>query len=113
MLRLSVVYATLDLSRIVERRHLESALAIWRYCEDSARYIFGTATGDPLADRILDFVREAGSVGISRTELTGKLGRNQEAGRRDVAVQQLANQHVIIQRTEQTTGRPAVRLFAT
>jgi hypothetical protein len=26
--------------------HLEAALALWEYCEQSARWIFGTATGD-------------------------------------------------------------------
>ena len=44
MLRLSVIYAALDGSDMIEVCHLEAALAVWRYCETSAHLIFGDAS---------------------------------------------------------------------
>jgi DNA replicative helicase MCM subunit Mcm2 (Cdc46/Mcm family) len=60
VLRLSVIYALLDLSTKVRPQHLRAALALWKYSERSATWIFGTATGDPNADRILSALRAAG-----------------------------------------------------
>ena len=47
VLRLSCIYALLDRSAEVRRCHLEAALALWKYCEDSAEVIFGDAVGQP------------------------------------------------------------------
>lgn len=41
VLRLSLIYALLDKSPVIRGKHLRAALAVWRYCEASARYIFG------------------------------------------------------------------------
>ena len=43
VVRLSLIYALLDLSPSILPTHLEAALALWRYAEDSARFIFGDA----------------------------------------------------------------------
>ena len=53
VLRLSCIYALLDRSTEVRRCHLEAALALWKYCEDSAEFIFGAALGNQVADQIL------------------------------------------------------------
>ena len=53
VLRLAMVYALLDQSAIIHPEHLLAARALWRYSEDSAKWIFGTSTGDPLSDKIL------------------------------------------------------------
>ena len=55
--------------------HLLAAMAVWDYCEASARYIFGDATGDPVADRIMESLRQA-PLGLSRTDISNFLGRN-------------------------------------
>lgn len=70
VLRLSVVYAILDQSNEVCPEHIEAALAVWRYCEDSCRYVFGEAIGDPDADDILDALRGEGPNGLTRTEIS-------------------------------------------
>jgi hypothetical protein len=54
LLRLSVVYALTDGSRRIETHHLEAASALWRYCRDSADYIFGDRLGDPVAERVCE-----------------------------------------------------------
>jgi Protein of unknown function (DUF3987) len=68
VLRLSCLYALLDHSTEVRRPHLEAALALWQYCEDSARYIFAEGlTLSVNAQKLYDAVCEAGDAGLSRT----------------------------------------------
>src|SRR5262249_33876043 len=50
VLRLSTLYAVLDCSTVVRPEHLLAALAVWDFCEASARYVFGDSLGDPVAD---------------------------------------------------------------
>lgn len=77
VLRLSAIFAVLDMSETIRVEHLQAALAVWDYAFASARYIFGDATGDPIADRI----REALTVdGLSRTKIRDLLGRHAPEG---------------------------------
>ena len=68
VVRLSLVYALLDRSPSVLPAHLEAALAVWRYAEDSARFIFGDALGDETADEILRQLRQYPN-GMTRNEI--------------------------------------------
>ena len=67
--RLSLIYALLDKSAVVYPYHLRAALEVWRYCEDSARYIFGDSIGDRIADTIFAALRESGEQGLTQTEI--------------------------------------------
>jgi hypothetical protein len=68
-LRIAMIYALLDASYLIQPPHLRAAIAFWRYCEASAKYIFGDYLGDPVADDLLRALRQAGSAGKTRTEL--------------------------------------------
>jgi len=70
VLRLTNVYAQLNSSDTIGVDHLRRAHALWHYCEDSARVIFGNATGDRTADELLKAVIDAAERGetISRTD---------------------------------------------
>lgn len=68
VMRLALIYALIDQSRVIGERHLRSALALWRYAERSAAYIFGDALGDADADALLDALRSA-PEGLTRTEI--------------------------------------------
>ena len=78
VLRLSVIYATLEGADTIQLPHLMAALAVWEYCEASARYIFGDATGDPIADRILESLQFGE---LTRTQISNLLQRNASAAR--------------------------------
>lgn len=67
--RLSCLYALGDGSSVVRVEHLQAGLALWRYCFQSAGYLFGDGTGVDLADRIRDELRQA-STGLTRTQLS-------------------------------------------
>jgi hypothetical protein len=66
---LACLYALLDCERFVKEPHLRAALEVWRYCFDSARFIFGTSMGDPVADTILKELRRKGATGVSRNDI--------------------------------------------
>ena len=55
VLRLSCLYALLDQCRSVGPEHMEAALEVWRYCEDSARYIFGDQLRFPVGGQHSQF----------------------------------------------------------
>jgi hypothetical protein len=112
VVRLSSIYAVMDLSKSIEEEHLMAALAIWDYAEDSARYIFGDATGDAVADRIMQALR-ANPGGLTRTQIRDLFGRNQKAERIDQALALLLGAGRVRMSDEDTGGRPSERWFAT
>lgn len=69
VMRLAVLYAILGCDKMVRRHHLEAALAFWRYCEESARYIFGDTLGDPDSEAVLKALDKAGESGLTRTQI--------------------------------------------
>jgi hypothetical protein len=105
VLRLSAIYAALDCSDRIRIEHLGAALAVWDYVFDSARLIFGDATGDPVADRIREELNEAGDAGLSRTQISLKLGRHTSAERIGGALAQLTALGVVERQTVRTEGR--------
>ena len=50
VMRIAMIYAVLDRSTAITIHHLNAAVQVWRYCEDSARWLFGDQTGNPIAD---------------------------------------------------------------
>ena len=68
VVRLSCIYALLDRSDLVQESHLMAALAFWKYVEQSVRFVFGDAIGDPLADEILSLIRDT-QDGLTRTAI--------------------------------------------
>src|SRR2546423_1437904 len=70
VVRLSCLYALLDRSAVVRRVHLEAALALWQYCEESARLIFGNSTGNKEADKLLKALQEAPEQKLRKTQVT-------------------------------------------
>lgn len=75
VMRLAMVYAVLDLSGNVKACHLRAALAVWKYCRDSAAYIFGDRLGDPLAERILLYLKAEGQL-RNFAQIRRKMGSN-------------------------------------
>lgn len=112
VLRLACLYALLDSSETIRVVHLRAALAVWRYCDQSARYIFGTATGDPIADQILAALQSCGDAGMSRNELIDHFARHRKAAEIEQALLRLAQLGLVRSTSESTEGRTATRWFA-
>ncbi len=84
VMRLAAIYAVLDRSQAILAVHLRAAVALWGYLEDSARFVFGDALGDPIADTILKTLRAGGE--FSQRDLFDLFGRNISAARLDKAL---------------------------
>ncbi len=105
VLRLSVVYALTDASHSIEVPHIEAAWAVWRYCRHSAAYIFGTATGNPIADKLLAAITEAGPDGLDSRAMDRRLAGHASAAEREAALDYLNRRGQIALFTQPTRGR--------
>ncbi len=111
VMRLACLYALQDMSYVVQPEHLTAALALWEYCEASARYIFGQRLGDPIADELLTALRKH-QHGMTRTEIRDWFGRNRKAHEIDRGLSLLAKRGLARQEDSQSGGRPVERWFA-
>jgi len=110
-LRLAALYATLDRSSFIELQHLDAALTLWRYAEESARLIFGDATGDAVADKIAAALEDEPD-GLARTDLFHLFKRHKSRDQIDAALSLLERIGRIRCQKVETGGRPAERWFS-
>ena len=110
-LRLSMIFALLDGTSIIEVPHLRAALALWRYCDESARLIFDPDKGEggSLEARIRFAVRE--HPGIMRTKLRDKISHKIKATELERALAWLAGRGEIERITSTENGRTCERLY--
>jgi hypothetical protein len=109
--RLAMLYALMDQQDRIGAPHLNAALALWSYAERSARYIFGSRTGDSLADELMRLL-DASPNGLSRTDISAYCGRNQSSGRIDLALGILLKAGLAYHTAQKSGGRPTERWFA-
>lgn len=102
--RLAALYALLDYQNMVSPCHLEAALALWQYAEESTWLIFGDNTGDPIAGTILQAIKTY-SI-LTDTDINNLFGRNKPAGQLNVAKNYLQQWGLIHFETQLTDGRP-------
>ena len=106
-----MIYALLDCSVFITKEHLRAGLAVWRYCEDSARYIFGDKFGNPVIDRILRHLRRE-LKGLTRTGIRELFSRNRTETEINNALCVLEEHGLARCVREETGGRPSERWFA-
>ena len=112
-MRIAMIYALLDSSSLIRLEHLKAALEIWRYCRESASYIFGSAIGDPVADEILRALRLR-PQGMTRNEIRELFQRHKKSNRISQALDLLQRANLAHSETEPAQGgRPAERWLAT
>lgn len=110
MTRLQVCYALLDGIDVIGPAHVKAAAAVWDRSEESARYIFGAALGDPTADRLLAAIRAAGAAGLNFTDQSAVFARNKSAAQIERARSLLERRdsiHTIEIPSEGSRGRPS------
>jgi hypothetical protein len=113
VLRLACLFALLDGRNVIGPEHLTAALAVWDYCEASAREIFGEGSGDRDSDKLLTALRGA-AEGLTRKQIYHDVfGRHKKKGAIDGLLSDLLTHGLIRRETDNSTGgRPAERWFA-
>lgn len=106
-LRLSLTYALTDGSDVIEVEHLEAAYAFWRYCAESAAYVFGGLSGDPIADQIITALVGAENRRLTKRDVLQKVFHGHVLAERiDTAVALLVRRGLVKVGKEPTKGRP-------
>lgn len=103
-MRLALVYALLDGQERIDEPHLNAALSMWGYAQDSALYIFGDRAADPLEEKLLEILKQGP---LSATDLSAAFSRNIPKERLQPLLQQLeAQQRISIRKEKSGKGRP-------
>ena len=121
VVRLALICAVLDGSRVVNENHLRAGLAVWRYCESSAARIFrtpspspsvnsrsGGGSSDRLVVRLLNTI--TASPGVHRRDLR-RTSRPDTDADFDEGLAFLETHGMAFKRTVMTAGRPAEAWF--
>ena len=105
IIRLSMLHALMDFKTTIEAHHIETALAIWDYCEQSARYIFESqAAVDPVQKKVVEAL-QAGPK--TATEINKYFNHHAKAEKIQMAIKELAERKKILLAQGKGAGRPA------
>ena len=113
VMRLAMIFAVADCSPKIRVPHLQAALAIWDYCEASAAFIFGDSLGNPLAERVLQMLQEAGEQGLGLAAIYKELSGHATNEELHPALRDLHSQGLARFEKVKTSGRPRQVWFAT
>jgi hypothetical protein len=112
VLRLSLIYALLDCSAVIRRVHLEAALALWQFCEESARYIFGEGVLSDKAQKLLDAICAKGVDGMSKSQMHALFGGRLKSTELKALLDEIKSTRAAYQTKTITAGRDEERWFA-
>jgi hypothetical protein len=103
VMRLACIYALFDQTDTVRSEHLSAALALWQFCEDSTKYIFGNSLANADAEKLLNAIRSSPG-GLSRTQITSDVfnGKKTKTVISGLLTELLTEGHV--HRTTEKTG---------
>jgi hypothetical protein len=104
VIRLSMIYALLEGEHMIDDMHIESALAVWEYCESSARFIFSGRDVDPNVNKLFSLVKEQGK--IEATDVYKHFQNHITKEKMQKVIGELVSQQRIIVEQIQTGGRP-------
>ena len=110
----------MDKSRIVKTPHLKAGLEVWRYCFDSAKFVFQDRNSGVvrkksevgIAQRILALLENSAN-GMTRTEISATFNNHHGAEVISRALLQLRDRGIVDSQKEKTGGRAAERWFLT
>jgi len=102
---LALLLTLLDGQDSTDLKHLNQAMTAWKYCEDSACYIFKGQAQDPVARKITEALQEKGP--LTSTEISNLFFRNLESDRLKKAIQELVASDMAEMVSEPTKGRPS------
>jgi Protein of unknown function (DUF3987) len=114
VLRLTMIYALFDGAELIDVEHLDAAVALWRYADQSARWLFSSFEAERESDAVselAEFIRRGGAIGCTRTEISREHFKgNVKAAEINAALEPLIHDGIVLQVSEKhSTGRTATR----
>ena len=106
VIRLSMIYSLLDASNTISVDHLESALTVWQYCEESAGFIFAGREVNPYSQKILDLLRSEGEK--TATEIYEHFNRHIKKDQLEQSILEMVSQKKVEVDKIKTRGRPRI-----
>ena len=103
VLRLAMIYCLLNGKSLITIEHLESALAFWNFCQQSAEYIFHGRQSDNIAQKIMDSLQEGPKTA---TDIHRLFSSHTSKNRLETAISELLASDSIVTETKPTNGRP-------
>jgi Protein of unknown function (DUF3987) len=105
--RLALIYALLDKSKEIRIEHLDAALAVWDYCNASARKFFAGRMGNGTAEDIRALLLRAGNNGVRRTAISKHFSGHRSTEDIDRALKLLESGGFARREAIKTKGRSA------
>lgn len=102
--RLALLFTLLDGKTVSDVKHLDQAMAAWRYVTQSVNYIFKGQAEDPIARKILDALHQNNK--LTGTEIHNLFSRHVDRQRIQIAIQDLTSLGLIEVSKQKTQGRP-------
>lgn len=102
VIRLAMIISLLDGSSVIRGEDMLRSLDCWRYCDESARFIFGDREPDQKANKILDFLENGERTS---TQITNELFQKNAIGV-STTLEQLQSVGKITFRIEKTGKKP-------
>jgi hypothetical protein len=113
--RIAAIYALMDESDQIDEEHLEAALAVWKYCADSAEFVFGRRDAAPplvrIRQKLLELLRSSPD-GLTRTQISTAFDNHHSGELISSILSGLRQRGLVDFRKETTRGRAAERWFA-
>lgn len=104
--RIAMVAACLDQTRVIETDHLRFGFAMTDYAVQSIRAVFGTRVSDPVAQIILDVLRQSPDGWLNTSTIAKALHKSGDRVNR--ALHLLTDAGLIVREPRTTGGRPAI-----
>ncbi len=108
LLRLSVVYAMLDGSPVIELAHLDAAEAVWEHCAQTISRVFTCTEPDRVTPRLLAALEGAGAEGLDGSQQRDLFSRHLQGAALAGARAELERRGLAYTTAEDTGGRPRI-----
>ena len=110
--RLALLYSLLDKSSVISTPHITAAIAAWKYCGESARYLFAEREkiGESPQHKILALLAQH-PEGLTTTQITFMAFNNNKAA--DPFLHTLEEAKTIRSERVKSVGRPSIKWFLT
>ena len=104
VVRLSMIYALCDGRKYVDAIHVQAALALWRYAQASAEFIFSDDVMGNRMDAKIKDILFALPAGMSLTEIHNATGNNHKAAELRSSIQRLVDAGLVRSESVRTEG---------